>query len=105
MNGFFVGGWEHAMPDNRRDSNGRLDIIIRLCFGPLETDIYGIDYKGIFFHEYKYLEGLQEGDVDYTIISDLLFFKELDYEIILSKKNNDDKRKDALQRIKEKLIM
>lgn len=44
-------------------------------------------------------------DVDYTIVSYLLFFKELDFEIILSEKNNDNKRKDALQRIKEELII
>ncbi len=105
MNGFFVGNWQHAMPARAKDSNGRTDIIVRLCFGPLETEIYGISDNGKFFYEYHQIEGVQAGTRDFEYISGTLFFKELDYEIALSQKNNDLNRRDALELIKQELII
>lgn len=47
MSGFWIGGWHHTMPEEIID---RVDIIVKLCFGPLETEIWGVK-DGRFFRE------------------------------------------------------
>ncbi len=38
-NSFWNGNWYHVMPVRKEE---RFDVIRRLCFGPLETEILGL---------------------------------------------------------------
>ncbi|MEX0083336.1 hypothetical protein [Clostridium butyricum] len=80
---FWLDRWCHVIPKKECDNKGRREIICRLCIGPLETDIYGIE-NDKFYHEYNYIEGLLEGEVDFYYISKEEFIKELEFEIKLS---------------------
>lgn len=103
VDSFWISGWHHVMPKEKCDSHGRREIICRLCFGPLETDIYGIE-NDKFYHEYHYIEGVLEGEIEFDYISREEFIKELEYEIRLSIKYKADKLTDALITIRDKLI-
>lgn len=65
---FWLGGWHHIMPEKNCSNKGRLTVICRLCFGPLETDSYGIE-NDKFFHEHEYIEGVLEDEVDFSILA------------------------------------
>lgn len=80
---FWLCGWNHIMPQESADSNGRRIIINRLCVGPVETDCYGIE-NNKFYHEYNIIEGILEGTIDFNYITKEEFLKELEYEIELS---------------------
>lgn len=99
-NYFWIGRWMHSMPKKETE---RFDIINRICFGPLETDILGL-MDGKFFREYHYIEGICAGDIEFSFISGAEFLKELEYEIELSIKNNCSEIADALQDIKKELF-
>ncbi|MCH5343708.1 MAG: hypothetical protein J1E64_06675 [Acetatifactor sp.] len=72
------------MPEEKID---RVDIIVKLCFGPLETEIWGVK-DGRFFRENQYIEGIREGDIDFDYIGEIEFLQELDREIKLSMDHN-----------------
>lgn len=93
---YWVGSWKHSMPKEKSE-DGRQDIIIRLCFGPLETDIWGVK-DGRFFSEYHVIEGFEDYTFEYVEAG--RFFKELDYEIELCRKNNFTELEKRLKEIK-----
>ena len=100
---FWLNGWHHIMSEEKCDSEERRAIIRRLCFGPLETDFYGIE-KDKFYHEYHYIEGLLEGEIDFYYISKEKFMNELEYEIKLSMEHKSDELTKALLIINDNLI-
>ena len=97
---FWLGSWMHTMPEKKSE---QFDIIKRLCFGPLETEIFGL-MDGKFFKEYHYIEGVCEGNIEFSFISCADFLKELEYEIELSILNHCNERADVLQNIKKELF-
>lgn len=100
---FCLNGWHHVMPEKNCSNKGRLTVICRLCFGPLETDSYGIE-NDKFYHEREYIEGVLENEVDFFYISKEEFVKELDYEIELSIEHESDKLTQYLLDIKDALV-
>lgn len=103
LNEFSLCGWYHRMPDEKFDSKGRRAVICKLCFGPLETDFYGIE-KDKFYHEYHYIEGVLEDEIEFSYISKDAFLNELGKEIELSIKYNADELTKALTEIQKSLI-
>ncbi len=96
---YWVGSWLHEMPKETQ-KDGRQDIIIRLCFGPLETDIWGIK-DGKFFSEYHVIEGFEDYTFEYVDAE--TFFKELDYEIEVCRKRGFTELEKRLEEIKIEL--
>ena len=62
MNAFRIGIWEHAAPEEHYDRDGKRAIIKHLCYGPLETMIYGVTTDSTYYWEYHIIEGLEEGE-------------------------------------------
>ena len=80
------------MPEEKAD---RIDIITKVCFGPLETEIWGVK-DGQFFVEFHFIEGLQEGEIDFHYVSAPKFLQALDFEIKLIMAQNCQELTDIL---------
>ena len=52
----FVGSWSYLMPDTEPNPNGRIVLIKKRSFGPLETYDWGIDVNGLPYEEYQWCE-------------------------------------------------
>ena len=98
-NSFWNGNWYHVMPVRKEE---RVDVIRRLCFGPLETEILGLK-DGKPFRENRCIEGIEEGGIVFSYISQDAFLEEIEYEIRLSVDHHCRKRADLLRSIKESL--
>lgn len=103
LKSFWLDGWHHIIPQKECDNKGRRAIIYRLCFGPLETDSYGIE-NDKFYHEHHYIEGFLEGEIDFSYINKEEFIKELEYEIKLSMDYESDQLTQFLLEIKDILV-
>lgn len=87
MKGFWVGGWEHVIfSAEELRGEAKCPVIMRLCFGPLETMEYGV-LDGKFYFESKILEGIDEGDCIFEIIDKEHFIDVMENEIRLCKEH------------------
>ena len=83
MNAFRVGVWEHSAPEEHYDRDGKRAIIKHLCYGPLETMIYGVTTDSTYYWEYHIIEGLEEGERFLEYISKEKMLHAIDHEISL----------------------
>lgn len=84
--GFQVGEWLHDVPDKEFDASGKRTIVKRLCFGPLEAQIWFELKDGSYSHETHFIEGIQAGEVYVNGISKPEMLEVLRCEIILCQK-------------------
>lgn len=80
---FRANGWEHAAPEEKADQDGKRAIIKHLCYGPLETVIYGVTTELKYYREYHIIEGLEEGERYFEYISRKKILDMIDHEISL----------------------
>lgn len=92
---FWIDNWHHCAP---REQDGRYEIIVRLCFAPLETEIYGSE-NGKLFREYHYIEGLRAGEKEFSYIELDEFRREVKREIALCEENDAYNLADELRQI------
>ena len=52
----FLERWFYFMPDTKPAQNGRIVLIKKRLFGPLETYDFGIDANGLPYEEYQWCE-------------------------------------------------
>ena len=52
----FLKHWSYLMPDTEPNPDGRLVLIKKRSFGPLETYDWGIDANGLPYEEYQWCE-------------------------------------------------
>lgn len=97
MNGFILGSWHHVLPNKTFDLNGRRGIVRHLCFGPLETQIYGITSDNQYYYEYSILEGIEEGERTFYFIDKGELLKAIDKEILLCRENHAEKMMQILE--------
>lgn len=79
----YDGHWFYALPEEK---GARYDVVVRLCFAPLETDIWGIK-DGLFFHENHKIEGI-DAALNFQEVSQDEFYQALNDVIELSRSNN-----------------
>lgn len=84
--GFQVGEWLHEVPAKEFDTAGKRNLVKRLCFGPLETQIWCELKDGSYSHEIHFIEGIQDGEVYVNSISKSEMLEVLKYEIALCQK-------------------
>lgn len=78
----YDGQWFYALPEKTTD---RHDIIVRMIFAPMETDIWGIK-DGQFFHENNKIEGIEEG-ITFEFVTGEEFFCAVDAAIEVGREN------------------
>ena len=89
---YFVGSWTHYIPEKNFNNNKRI-LIKRLCFGPLETIIFGIEkinklqYK--YFFEHNIIEGIEEEFI-FKYINKKEILENINNEISICKKLNNE---------------
>ncbi|MCQ2974573.1 MAG: hypothetical protein MJ211_07145 [Bacteroidales bacterium] len=96
---FIHNKWHHNGPEPIKD--GTEKIVVNLCFGPLETIIYGIK-DGKYFFEDTEIEGFEE--YYFENISKEKFIQQLNYEISLCEKYNDIELKKKYIEIRDRLL-
>ncbi len=52
----FLEHWSYLMPDTEPNLDGRIVLIKKRSFGPLETYDWGIDVNGLPYEEYQWCE-------------------------------------------------
>ena len=52
----FIGRWCYLMPDTEPNNEGRIVLIRKASFGPLEVYDWGIDAEGLPYEEYEWCE-------------------------------------------------
>ena len=55
-NSVFVGSWNYIKPNMKPNKDGEIELVLQLCFGPLEWWKWSIDKQGRFWVEYKWCE-------------------------------------------------
>lgn len=97
---FWMGKWRYTMPHRKE---GRMDVIVRLCFGPLVKETVG--YKdGGFFREIHHIEDEWEENTEVLAVTPADFFQELKQEIILSIDNHCPLLTEALEQMRDELL-
>ncbi len=61
----FIGRWSYVSPDTKPNSDGRIVLIKKRSFGPLETYDWGIDANGLPYEEYEWVENDFYADENY----------------------------------------
>lgn len=105
MKGIFVENIYHKMPADTADEEGNRDIISNLCFGPIESTIYGITKDNKYYKENTFPAcfGDDELDHEYRIISKSEMLEAIKNEIQFCEANGADIIAEALKLEKAKI--
>lgn len=105
MNQIYIGNICHCMPANSTDKEGNRDIIIKLCFGPIESIVYGITKDNKYYMDFTFPVGFGDGELehDYRMISKLEMLEAIDNEIGLCELNGGNAIVEALKFEKAKI--
>ena len=93
------------MPANSTDKEGNRDIIIKICFGPIESTAYGITKDNKYYKDYTFPVGLGDDELenDYRMISKLEMLEAINNEIELCELNRGNPIAEALKLEKAKI--
>lgn len=105
MNGIFIGNIYHRIPANTKDEEGNRYIIINLCFGPIESTVYGITKENEYYKEdtFPACFGDDELEHEYRIISKSEMLEAINSEIKFCELNGVNAIVEALKLEKVKI--
>ncbi|OVE69044.1 hypothetical protein CCS79_08955 [Clostridium diolis] len=105
MKEIFIGNIYHKMPANETDEHGNRDIIINLCFGPIEATIYGITKDNQYYKDDTFPACLGDDELEneYRIISKSEMLEAINSEIRVCELNGGNAIAEALKLEREKI--
>ncbi|NRU38512.1 hypothetical protein BJV39_002607 [Clostridium beijerinckii] len=105
MKGIFIGNIYNKIPANETDEHGNRDIIINLCFGPIEATIYGITKDNKYYKDSTFPACLGDDELEneYRIISKSEILEAINSEIRVCELNGGNAIAEALKLEREKI--